>query len=223
MRTAPSRSQQIGSTLQGSGSQRRPDGRARSAGTRVIGMRLRPGIAESTLGLPISELVGLDVELDDLWGADATTIGQRLAEAGPAPLAALLLEQGGPPADGARLLRIRSSRLPSAVSSPGVPKRASASRRQISTSHHGSCDGASLTPSATAPRHSRESFAQGFLALAHGYRGRRFDLRRLAQQAGYADRAHLTRERRCRARRRTRRPAPGRAGRASSGCCRRGS
>ena len=188
-------SYEIGSdVLRVSGPQRDPTVARVPPGTTVIGMRLRPGLAESTLGLPISELVGLEVELNDLWGADASTLGERLAEAGPARRAALKLEK-------------EVTRRLASAAAPDPLVLAAVSRLQPWVP---SSVGEQTADLYVSPRQLRRRFIdalgygpktfqrivrfQGFLALANGYRGRRLDLRRLAQQAGYADQAHLTRE-----------------------------
>src|SRR5919108_2809839 len=41
------------------------------AESHVVGIRFRPGIAPSLLGLPASELLNADVPLDDVWGTAA--------------------------------------------------------------------------------------------------------------------------------------------------------
>lgn len=51
-------------------------------GARVLGLRFQPGAARGWLGLPLSELVGRRVGLDDLWGdRRAGRIAQRLRDA----------------------------------------------------------------------------------------------------------------------------------------------
>jgi AraC-like DNA-binding protein len=187
-------SYEIGSdVLRVSGPQRDPTVARVLPGTTVIGMRLRPGLAESTLGLPVSELVGLEVELDGLW-ADATTLGERLAEAGPARRAALLLEK-------------EVTRRLASAAAPDPIVLAAVGRLQPWVP---SSVGEQTAGLYISTRQLRRRFVaalgygpktfqrivrfQGFLALAQGYRGRRFDLARFAQQAGYADQAHLTRE-----------------------------
>lgn len=47
---------------------------------RITGIRFRPGSAFSWLGLPLSEIVGRTIPLDDLWGKAAHDIGQRIGE-----------------------------------------------------------------------------------------------------------------------------------------------
>lgn len=47
---------------------------------RITGMRFRPGSAFSWLGVPLSEIVGRTLPLNDLWGKAARDIGQRMAD-----------------------------------------------------------------------------------------------------------------------------------------------
>jgi AraC-like DNA-binding protein len=46
--------------------------------TTVVGVRLRPGAAQSVLGVPASELVNRDTPLDDIWGAAASAVSARV-------------------------------------------------------------------------------------------------------------------------------------------------
>jgi AraC-like DNA-binding protein len=56
----------------------------------AAGLRLRPGVAGSVLGLPASELRDLRPELSALWGRDAARLEERIALAAPARRRALL-------------------------------------------------------------------------------------------------------------------------------------
>jgi AraC-like DNA-binding protein len=47
--------------------------------TMVVGVRLRPGAAQSVLGVPASELVNRDTPLDDIWGAAAGAVSARVS------------------------------------------------------------------------------------------------------------------------------------------------
>lgn len=49
------------------------------AGTRLCGIRLRPGAAGALLGLPASEVVDLQVPAGDVWGAGAARLSEELA------------------------------------------------------------------------------------------------------------------------------------------------
>jgi AraC-like DNA-binding protein len=58
------------------------------SGTRVVGLRLRPGAA-AALGVPGDELRDVRVPLEDLWGAAGRELGQRV-DGDPLELAAAL-------------------------------------------------------------------------------------------------------------------------------------
>jgi AraC-like DNA-binding protein len=198
-RTAPNGSVEISYELgtdvvQVIGPQRGPTVARVPPGTTVVGMRFHPGAAESILGLPVSELVDLCVEVDRLWGGDAATLGERLAEGGSRRRAQVLLEEevtarlvDAPPPD--PLVMAAVGRLqPWLASSIGEPTAdLYISPRQLRRRF------------AAALGYGPKTFQrilrfQGFLALAHGHRDGRVSLARLAQHAGYADQAHLTRE-----------------------------
>jgi len=180
--------------LRVSGPQRRPTIARVPPGTTVIGVRLRPGAAESILGLPSSELVNLQVEADRLWGRRGTTLGERLAEAGSPQRAEMLLEE-----EVAR--RLASAPAPDPLVMAAVGRL----QPWLSASVGERTAGLYVSPRQLRRRfvaalgYGPKTFQrilrfQGFLALAQGYRDRRLDLVRLTQTAGYADQAHLTRE-----------------------------
>ncbi len=52
--------------------------KAVAAGSSSIGLQLRPGAALTLLGLPADELAGHHVRLDELWGASASLLRERL-------------------------------------------------------------------------------------------------------------------------------------------------
>jgi hypothetical protein len=74
------------------GAQRRPIVGLLAPGTRVVGVRLRPGAATSILRWPAAELVDLHLALDELWGRGATPLDGRLTAKGSPDAAAALLE-----------------------------------------------------------------------------------------------------------------------------------
>jgi AraC-like DNA-binding protein len=196
-RTVPNGSAEISYALgsdvvEVTGPHRQPRVGHLAPGTTVVGIRLRPGVAPSILGPPTSELVDQHVEVDRLWGRPAATLTEQLDEAGSPDAAARLLEDevirrsaGGDDAD--PLVRAALARL-----QPWRPDDVGTWAAGLYIS----------------PRQLRRRFVaalgfgpkkfqrilrfQGFLALAQGRRGVR--LARLAQEAGYADQAHLTRE-----------------------------
>jgi AraC-like DNA-binding protein len=198
-RTVPNGSVEISheigtNVLHVSGPQRGPTVERVLPGTTVIGMRFRPGLADSILGVAASELVDLHVEVDRLFGDRAATLGARLAEADSPQGAARMLEE-----ELTRRLAIARPPDPLVMAAVGrlQPWLPSSVRERTADLY-------------ISPRQLRRRFVaalgygpktfqrvlrfQGFLALAQGPRDHRVGLARLAQQAGYADQAHLTRE-----------------------------
>jgi AraC-like DNA-binding protein len=177
-----------------SGPQRGPTVASLAPGSTVVGIRFRPGVASSFLGLPASELVDLRVEADRLWGRDATILAERLAEAGSPQAVARALEQevvrrsqdviDADPVVTAAISRLQPWRPDNiGVWMAGLfisPRQLR--RRFVSALGFG------------PKRLQRILRFQGFLALSQLRHGDHRGLARLAAQAGYADQAHLTRE-----------------------------
>jgi AraC-like DNA-binding protein len=198
-RTVPNGSVEISYTLgsdrvEVSGPQRGPLVAWVEPGTTVVGTRFRPGAAPSILGLPASDLVDLRVDADRLWGPGVATLAEQLGEAGAPGKAMRLLED-----EIARRL-VNATALDPFVTT--------AVRRLQPWRSGGLGDWASGIY--LSPRQLRRRFVaalgfgpktfqrilrfQGFLALTQGRRQGHVGLARAAQQAGYADQAHLTRE-----------------------------
>jgi AraC-like DNA-binding protein len=198
-RTAPNGSIEISYALgsdrvEVSGPQRGPLVARVEPGTTVVGIRFRPGAATSVLGPPASELVDLRVDADQLWGPGGSTLAERLGEAGTPGRAEQLLE-----GEIARRLIDATAPDPFVTTAVGrlQPWRSAGLGDWASGTH-------------LSPRQLRRRFIaalgfgpktfqrilrfQGFLALTQGRHQGHVDLARLAQQAGYADQAHLTRE-----------------------------
>jgi AraC-like DNA-binding protein len=53
----------------------------RRSGSRIVGLRLRPGVAGAALGLPASELRDSRLPLEAAWGSQARELAERLAGA----------------------------------------------------------------------------------------------------------------------------------------------
>lgn len=53
-----------------------------AAGATVVGVRVRPGAAWPALGVPASDLVDRVIAADELWGAAAFELAERVAGAG---------------------------------------------------------------------------------------------------------------------------------------------
>jgi AraC-like DNA-binding protein len=197
-RTVPSGSVEISCALDTgvvrvTGPQRGPVVQLLAPGTTLVGVRFRPGVARRILGLPASELLDLDVDLDRIWGRSSVPLGQRLAEAASPDDAATLLEReivarsiAGPGHD-ALVVAAVSHLQPWRVASVGdVTAELFISARQL---HRRFVAALGYGPK-TLQRILR---FQAFLALSHECAGDG-SLARLAAAAGYADQAHLSRE-----------------------------
>jgi AraC-like DNA-binding protein len=163
-------------------------------GATVVGIRFRPGVTPAILGPPAGELVDLQVEVDRLWGGEAASLAERLAEAGSPEDASSVLEsevvrRSQDAIDADPLVTAAIGRL-----QPWRPD-------EVGTWAEGLF---------ISPRQLRRRFVaalgygpktlqrilrfQGFLALSQARHGDHEGLARLAKAAGYADQAHLTRE-----------------------------
>jgi AraC-like DNA-binding protein len=164
-------------------------------GSTILGLRFRPGAAARWLGLPMTEIVGSAVDLDQLWGPRARALEARLqdmatltaqAKALDRLLAALAPTIDAPDREASAIFaglwgeaRAAGPRL------AALPGRLDLSER-------------------TLRRRSREHFGYGPKTLERILRFQRFlalagqtpgsGLAGLAAEAGYADQAHLTRE-----------------------------
>jgi AraC-like DNA-binding protein len=169
------------------------------AGTTAVGVRFRPGVAPAVLGMPVSPLRELRVGMQDVWGAGASHLSERLGEA-PDPGARVGILQAavrarladGPPVD--RVARAVARRLvaPPPGARGGVAGLAADlgySERQL---HRRSVAAFGYGPAVLA----RILRLQRFLALARSGAGP-VGVAALAAAAGYADGPHLARE--CRA------------------------
>jgi AraC-like DNA-binding protein len=175
------------------GPRRRPTVERLAPGSTVVGVRFRPGVTPSILGPPTSELVDQTVEVDRLWGRRATSLAERLADAGSPDAAARLLElelarRSADAIDADPLVRAAIGRL-----QPWRPDDVATwteglyiSTRQLRRRFVAALG---FGPKAL----QRILRFQGFLALSQARPGR-IRLARLATLAGYADQAHLTRE-----------------------------
>lgn len=185
---------QLGGGLRVIGPQTGPTAEILDPGATVVGVRFRPGAAPALLGLPASELLDLEVDMAEVWGAGAEALGERIAGAATPQAALATLE-------GALGERLADAGAPDPIVSEAVhrllPWRATEvasllddlfiSERQLRRR----C----LAAVGVAPKvlHRMLRF-QGFLALAGTRAHPDRELARLAAESGYADQSHLTRE-----------------------------
>jgi AraC-like DNA-binding protein len=168
-------------------------------GSTVVGMRLAPGAFPAIGRRPASEVVGLSLDAEQLWGRPAAALGEAVATAA-SPRAALAAMQrhvhehaaAGEPPD-PLVARAVHSLMPwrTAEVTP-LTASLSISETQLRRRFH---TAVGLAPKAL---HRMLRF-QGFLALvqraiAHGRAPADDGLASLALRAGYADQSHLTRE-----------------------------
>jgi AraC-like DNA-binding protein len=164
----------------------------------VVGIRFRPGLAPTMLGLPAAELLDARVDLDLLWGRTTERLAERLSDAPGVETAMRVLERElierlpeSAPAD--PLIEGAVAELRAGPPAPVVAKLATnlgISERQL----HRRCVSAFGYGPKTLDRVLR---FQRFLAMARSAPWNQTGLARLAADAGYADQAHLARE--CRA------------------------
>jgi AraC-like DNA-binding protein len=168
-------------------------------GTTIVGVRLVPGAAPSVTGLPASELVGLVLDAEQLWGRSAVALGEAVGAAASPQESLAAMQQHV--LDG-----VRAGDGPDPLVSEAVRRLMPWRERDVTSL------AASLNISETqlrrrcrtavgvAPKvlHRMLRF-QGFLALvqhaiAQGRSPLEDGLAALAARAGYADQPHLTRE-----------------------------
>jgi AraC-like DNA-binding protein len=164
-------------------------------GATVLGMRFRPGAAARWLGLPMTEIVGSEIDMREIWGANARDIGGRLQEVSGT------YEQVG-------LLQDLLSRMTSSIEAPS--RDGAAIFAILQDDAGGEVEGvARLTrkldlSERTLRRRSRDLFGYGPKTLERILRFQRFQalarhagnrgLADMAYATGYADQPHLSRE-----------------------------
>jgi AraC-like DNA-binding protein len=159
------------------------------AGTAALGVRFGPGSAGAALGVAAHELRDRTVALEDVWGAEAAQLADRLAGAPPAERLAALAAAVARRLEGARAPDPEVARA-STLLARGVPV-AAASHEVALTDRH-------------LRRRFHDAVGYGPKTLQRVMRLRRFlalaesevrpDLARAAAEAGYSDQPHLTRE-----------------------------
>ena len=166
-------------------------------GAHVLGARFQPGAARHWLGLPLSEIVGQQIELADVWGVRARAFVGRMEEAQAfgkqvavfqEQLMALPELSGTPDAGASDIFRL------AAVATPAAEEGRVAERM---------CAHLDISKR-TLLRYCRDHFGYGPKTLERILRFQRFlslagkdhgaGLATLAADTGYADQAHLARE-----------------------------
>jgi AraC-like DNA-binding protein len=163
-------------------------------GTTVIGLRFQPGAAVPWLRLPMTAIVGRQVELGSLWGRRASRLAHDIAIDDP-PAAILARLQSGlvgqaptsdPPRDMALVFRsLGRGAGEASATMPRLLERLELSERSLRRRCH---EAFGYGPK----RLDRILRFQRFLDLARRAPGA--ELAALALAAGYADQAHLSRE-----------------------------
>jgi AraC-like DNA-binding protein len=161
-------------------------------GERILGVRLRPGVAGAVLGMPASEVLDIHIRLEDLLGQDATELGERLGESNVDEEAFGLIERtissriqdGGPDAlvlAATRRLGFPGARVDRLADSLGI------SDRQLRRRFHHAVGYGPKTLDRVL-RFRRLVAQAGAVAAGEN------DLARVAADLGYADQAHMTRD-----------------------------
>jgi AraC-like DNA-binding protein len=162
------------------------------AGERILGLRLRPGVAGAVLGMPASEVLDVHVKLEELLGPAAEKLAERLAETDGDDEAFDVLEKtvGSRIADrgpdplvlaATRRLGFPGSRVDELAESLGI------SDRQLRRRFHQSVGYGPKTLDRVL-RFRRLVAQAGRVASGEN------DLARVAADLGYADQAHMTRD-----------------------------
>jgi AraC-like DNA-binding protein len=203
-RTVPNGSVEISCALSTgvvrvAGPTRKPTVAHLARGETIVGLRLRPGVAASLLGPPASELVGLEIDADRLWGRSARTLGQRLGAAASPEDAACLLEQeaitrwtDASEPDSLVVAAVELLQPWQATQVITVTAELFISQRQMRRRF--------LAAIGYGPKELQRILRfNGFLALSDTGRGSLgnagdMTLADLARLAGYADQAHMSRE-----------------------------
>ncbi|GAA1824620.1 DUF6597 domain-containing transcriptional factor [Actinomadura chokoriensis] len=189
----------VGSAPQVVGPLTEPRAEVLEPGTAVVGVRFLPGAFPAVAGRPVSEMAGLVLDAEELWGRSAAALGEAIgAAASPGEaLAALQLHVHRRAGDGMPPDLLVSEAVHGLMPWRTTDvKSLSASLHISETQLRRRCRTAvGLAPKAL---HRMLRF-QGFLALvqqaiAHGRAPTTGGLGLLARRAGYADQPHLTRE-----------------------------
>ncbi|HSD24654.1 MAG TPA: helix-turn-helix domain-containing protein [Solirubrobacterales bacterium] len=162
-----------------------------SAGQRILGLRLRPGVAGAVLGLPASEVLDERHPLEDVLGRVAAVLAERISDDGEEAvfghlegLVSSRLRDAGPDPlvlAATRRLGFAGSRVDSLADALGI------SDRQLRRRFHGAVGYGPKTL-------DRVLRFRRFVSQAPAVASGEVDLARLAADLGYADQSHLTRD-----------------------------
>jgi AraC-like DNA-binding protein len=163
-----------------------------TSGERILGLRLRPGVAGAVLGMPASEVLDVHLRLEELLGPSVRELTERLGESEGEDEAFDLLEgmidsrieDGGPDPlvlAATRRLGFPGVRVDRLAESLGI------SDRQLRRRFHRSVGYGPKTLDRVL-RFRRLVAQSGAVAVGES------DLARVAADLGYADQAHMTRD-----------------------------
>ena len=166
----------------------------------VVGIRFQPGVASAWLGVPLTEILNARIALAEFWGGEADRLFDRASGSADAA-----------PSDVTRIAAHLEAALLARLPAVGPADRGIGFVRQIAERRRCSRDegmqalaGRIGLSERTLRRRCVDAFGYGFKTLDRIMRFQRFfrlvsasahpRLAELADQAGYADQAHLTRE-----------------------------
>jgi AraC-like DNA-binding protein len=162
-----------------------------TAGERILGLRLRPGVAGAVLGMPASEVLDVHVRLEELLGREASELAERLGESEADEEAFGVLER----AIGSRIAEAPDPLVLAATRRLGFPgsrvdqlaESLGISDRQLRRRFHQAVGYGPKTLDRVL-RFRRLVTQAGAVATGES------DLARVAADLGYADQAHMTRD-----------------------------
>lgn len=121
-------------------------------GTTIVGMRFQPGAAKNWLGLPMSELVGQQVDLVEFWGQRASEMSDRIGQVSIPEKQSVLLQS--------ELLRLMPEKEEPAQDAAVVFSLMRRDAAEPGTKISNILDRLDLSPR-TLRRHSHEHFGYG--------------------------------------------------------------
>jgi AraC-like DNA-binding protein len=165
------------------------------ANTTIVGVRFQPGAARNWLGLPMSEIAGLQVELTELWGAVARDMSKRIEDARSIDGRSAILQH--------ELRRLLSDKEEPARDAAAVFGLMQGDARGSGATISTVLDRLDTSPR-TLRRRCHEHFGYGPKTLDRILRFQRLlvlarssprrSLAGIAYEVGYADQAHMSRE-----------------------------